>query len=175
VLATISANLAANVVSPSYDFSNAFPKRITFALGGLITGVIGVIIQPWRLISDPSIYIFAWLGFYGGLLASVAGVFIAGYWLLGKTKLELDALYMDGNGPYWYRAGWNWRAVVATLVGGVLAVGGAYGGPFPIEGLVPFLKPLYDYNWVIGLVGGLVTYLALSSAASDRTNEGMIK
>ncbi|MET1076137.1 MAG: NCS1 family nucleobase:cation symporter-1 [Umezawaea sp.] len=175
VLATISANLAANVVSPSYDFSNAFPRRITFAVGGLITGVLGVVIQPWRLISDPSIYIFAWLGFYGGLLASVAGVFIAGYWLLGKTRIELDALYMDGKGAYWFAGGWNWRAVVATVVGGVLAVGGAYGGPFPADGLIPFLKPLYDYNWVVGLVGGLVTYLALSRAATDRTNEGMIK
>ncbi|MBB5954241.1 NCS1 family nucleobase:cation symporter-1 [Saccharothrix tamanrassetensis] len=162
VLATISANLAANVVSPSYDFSNAFPKKITFALGGLITGVIGVAIQPWRLIADPGIYIFAWLGFYGGLLASVAGVFIAGYWILGRTELELPDLYLSGRGAYWFSAGWNRRAVVATAVGSVLAVGGAYGGPFPADGLIPFLKPLYDYNWVVGLVGGLVVHLALA-------------
>ncbi|GGP67014.1 nitrate reductase [Saccharothrix coeruleofusca] len=162
VLATISANLAANVVSPSYDFSNAFPRRITFALGGLITGVIGVLIQPWRLISDPGIYIFAWLGFYGGLLASVAGVFIAGYWLLARTELALVDLYLAGRGAYWFRAGWNWRAVLATAVGSLLAVGGAYGGPFPADGLIPFLKPLYDYNWVVGLVGGLLVHLALA-------------
>ncbi|MFD7655552.1 NCS1 family nucleobase:cation symporter-1 [Actinosynnema sp. NPDC059797] len=162
VLATISANLAANVVSPSYDFSNAFPKRITFALGGLITGVIGIVIQPWRLISDPGIYIFAWLGFYGGLLASVAGVFIAGYWLLARTRLELPDLYRSGGGAYWFSAGWNWRAVAATVVGSVLAVGGAHGGPFPVDGLIPFLKPLYDYNWVVGLVGGMAVHLALA-------------
>ncbi|WP_433272972.1 NCS1 family nucleobase:cation symporter-1 [Actinosynnema sp. CS-041913] len=162
VLATISANLAANVVSPSYDFSNAFPKRITFALGGLITGVIGIVLQPWRLISDPGIYIFAWLGFYGGLLASVAGVLVAGYWVVGRAKLELADLYLSGGGAYWFRAGWNWRAVLATAVGSVLAVGGAYGGPFPADGLIPFLKPLYDYNWVVGLVGGLLVHLALT-------------
>lgn len=162
VLATVSANLAANVVSPSYDFSNAFPKKITFAVGGLITGVIGIVIQPWRLISDPGIYIFAWLGFYGGLLASVAGVFVAGYWVLAKTRLELRDLYLAGRGAYWFKAGWNWRAVVATLVGSVLAVGGAYNGPFPADGLIPFLKPLYDYNWVVGLVGGMLVYLALA-------------
>ncbi|MEU4744354.1 NCS1 family nucleobase:cation symporter-1 [Actinosynnema sp. NPDC023658] len=162
VLATVSANLAANVVSPSYDFSNAFPKKITFAVGGLITGVVGVLIQPWRLISDPGIYIFSWLGFYGGLLASVAGVFIAGYWLLARTRLELPDLYLAGRGAYWFRAGWNWRAVAATLVGSVLAVGGAYGGPFPADGLIPLLKPLYDYNWVVGLVGGMLVYLALA-------------
>ncbi|WP_309115546.1 NCS1 family nucleobase:cation symporter-1 [Saccharothrix sp.] len=162
VLATISANLAANVVSPSYDFSNAFPKKITFALGGLITGVIGIVIQPWRLISDPNIYIFTWLGFYGGLLASVAGVFIAGYWLIARTRLELPDLYLSGRGAYWFRAGWNWRAVVATIAGSVLAVGGANGGPFPVDGLIPVLKPLYAYNWVVGLLGGLLVYLALA-------------
>ncbi len=161
VLATISANLAANVVSPSYDFSNAFPKRITFAIGGLITGVVGIVIQPWRLISDPSIYIFSWLGFYGGLLASVAGVFVAGYWVIKKTHLELPDLYLDGRGAYWFNGGWNWRAVLATLVGSVLAVGGAYGGPFPADGLIPFLKPLYDYNWVIGFAAGFLVFLAL--------------
>ncbi|HET6500349.1 MAG TPA: NCS1 family nucleobase:cation symporter-1 [Amycolatopsis sp.] len=166
VLATVSANLAANVVSPSYDFSNAFPKKITFALGGLITGVVGVAIQPWKLYSDPNVYIFAWLGFYGGVLGSVAGVLIAGYWVVERTKLDLPGLYTEG-GRYWFRAGWNWRALVATVAGAVLAVGGAYtapgsDGPFPTGGLIPFLKPLYDYSWVAGLVGGFVVYLALA-------------
>jgi NCS1 family nucleobase:cation symporter-1 len=169
VLATISANLAANVVSPSYDFSNAFPKRITFAIGGLITGVIGIVIQPWRLISDPNIYIFAWLGFYGGLLASVAGVFVAGYWVIKKTHLELTDLYLDGRGAYWFNGGWNWRAVLATLVGSVLAVGGAHGGPFPVDGLIPFLKPLYDYNWVVGFAAGFLVFLALKDTTAKET------
>jgi NCS1 family nucleobase:cation symporter-1 len=167
VLATVSANLAANVVSPSYDFSNAFPKRITFAVGGLITGVVGVLIQPWRLISDPSIYIFTWLGFYGGVLAAVAGVLIAGYWTVRRTRLNLVDLYRDGGGAYWFKAGWNWRAVVATLVGAVLGVGGAYGGPFPADGLIPFLKPLYDFSWVVGLVAGFLVYLALSTRTTE--------
>ncbi|WP_020666220.1 NCS1 family nucleobase:cation symporter-1 [Amycolatopsis nigrescens] len=164
VLATVSANLAANVVSPSYDFSNAFPKKITFAIGGLITGVIGVLIQPWRLYSDPSIYIFAWLGFYGGVLGAVAGVLIAGYWVLRRTRLDLAGLYTEG-GSYWFKAGWNWRAVLATLLGAVAAVGGAYGGPFPEDGLIPFLKVLYDYNWVVGLVVAFGAYLALSASS----------
>jgi nucleobase:cation symporter-1, NCS1 family len=174
VLATISANLAANVVSPSYDFSNAFPKRVTFAIGGAITGVIGVLIQPWRLYSDPSIYIFAWLGFYGGVLASVAGVLIAGYWLIDKTQIELGDLYREGSGRYWYAGGWNWKAVVATLVGAVVAVGGAYttpgtSGPFPADGLIPFLKPLYDFSVVAGLVAAFVVYLLLSLGSSRAT------
>ncbi|MGQ0837858.1 NCS1 family nucleobase:cation symporter-1 [Actinokineospora sp.] len=166
VLATVSCNLAANVVSPSYDFSNAFPKRITFAMGGLITGIIGVAVMPWRLISDPSIYIFAWLNFYGGVLAAVAGVLVAGYWFVVRTELNVTELYQD-HGRYWFNGGWNIRAVVATLVGAVLAVGGAYTaagtpGPYPADGLIPLLRPLYDYSWVVGGVSAFVIYLVLS-------------
>jgi NCS1 family nucleobase:cation symporter-1 len=170
VLATISANLAANVVSPSYDFSNAFPKKITFAVGGLITGVIGILIMPWKLYSDPSIYIFAWLGFYGGLLGAVAGVLVAGYWVVNRTKLDLAGLYTE-RGAYWFKGGWNWKALVATLIGAVLSVGGAYGGPFPADGLIPFLKPLYDYNWLVGLVAAFVTYLAFSLSGDKNKEE----
>ncbi|MEV6603935.1 NCS1 family nucleobase:cation symporter-1 [Kutzneria sp. NPDC051319] len=169
VLATISANLAANVVSPSYDFSNAVPKRVTFATGGLITGVLGVLIQPWRLISDPHVYIFTWLGFYGGVLAAVAGVLIAGYWLIDRTQLSLPDLYKE-NGKYWFTGGWNWRALVATVVGAVIAVGGAYSapgtGPFPADGLIPFLKPVYDYSWVAGLIAAFLLYLVLTPRTS---------
>jgi NCS1 family nucleobase:cation symporter-1 len=161
VLATVSCNLAANVVSPSYDFSNAAPKKISFRVGGLITGVIGVVIMPWNLITDPNIYIFAWLGFYGGVLAAVAGVLIAGYWFQHRTRLDLTDLYLD-SGRYWYTSGWNWRALVATLAGTVVAVGGAYGGPFPADGLIPFLQDFYDYSWLAGLVVSFAVYWALS-------------
>ncbi|MFF5987672.1 NCS1 family nucleobase:cation symporter-1 [Prauserella flavalba] len=164
-LATVSANLAANVVSPSYDFSNAFPKKISFRVGGLITGVIGIAIQPWNLISDPNIYIFAWLNFYGGILAAVAGVLVAGYWVQTRTRLALADLFADRDGRYWFNGGWNWRALVATAVGALLAVGGAYSapgaGPFPENGLIPAIKALYDYSWVVGLAGAFVVYLAL--------------
>ncbi|GAA5153054.1 NCS1 family nucleobase:cation symporter-1 [Pseudonocardia eucalypti] len=164
VLATMSCNVAANVVSPSYDFSNALPRWLNFRTAGLTTGVIGVVIQPWRLVSDPHTYIFTWLGFYGGVLASVAGVLIAGYWLVGRTQIDLADLYRP-EGRYWFNAGWNWQAVVATLLGALVAVGGAYSkpgeGPFPADGLIPLFQPFYDYSWLTGLVVGAVVYLAL--------------
>ena len=175
VLATMSVNVAANVVSPSYDFSNAAPRTVSFRVGGLITGVIGILIQPWRLLSDPHIYIFTWLGFYGGVLGTVAGVLIAGYWVRARTKLSLGALYTPGS-RYWYAGGWNWRAVAATVVGAVLSVGGAYSspagsGPFPVNGLIPALKPLYDYSWVVGLGAGFVVYLVLSLPVFGRAGD----
>ena len=107
-----------------------------------------------------------WLGFYGGLLGTIAGVLIAGYWVRWRTSLSLGSLYTQ-DGRYWFAGGWNWRAVVATVAGAVLSVGGAYtapgtGGPFPANGLIPALKPLYDYSWVLGLGVGFAVYLVLS-------------
>lgn len=169
-VATLSVNIAANVVSPSYDFSNAWPKAISFRLGGLITGVLGIVIQPWRLYSDPHVYIFTWLGFYGGALGAIAGVLIADYWVMRSTNLKLGDLYRE-HGVYRYSAGFNWRGVVSLLIGGILAVGGAYTapgtpGPFPAKGLIPFLyQPFtfYDYSWVVGLAAAFISYLVLSA------------
>jgi nucleobase:cation symporter-1, NCS1 family len=172
ILATMSVNVAANVVSPSYDFSNAAPRLVSFRVGGLITGVIGIAIQPWRLVTDPHIYIYTWLGFYGGLLGTVAGVLIAGYWVRARARLDLAALYAD-HGRYWFAGGWNWRAVAATVIGIAASVGGAFSapgdGPFPADGLIPALKALYNYSWAVGLGAGFLAYLVLSLPAFGRT------
>jgi NCS1 family nucleobase:cation symporter-1 len=164
-VATLSVNVAANVVSPSYDFSNAFPRLISFRTGGIITGILGILIQPWRLLTNPHLYIFTWLDFYGGCLGAVAGVLVADYWLLRRTELRLADLYRV-DGEYRYASGWNWRGVVSVLLGMVLAVGGAHStenqGPFPGDGLIPFLRPLYSYSWVVGLLSAIVAYYALS-------------
>jgi NCS1 family nucleobase:cation symporter-1 len=172
LIATVSVNIAANVVSPSYDFSNAAPRLVSRRAGAMITGVIGILIVPWYLYDNPSLYIFTWLQTYGGLLGAVAGVLIAGYWLVNRTQLDLVDLYR-ADGRYWFSAGFNWRALVATAVGMVLAVGGAYttagtSGPFPSDGLIPFLKPLYDYSWAIGLVASLLMFLVLSRPTPRR-------
>jgi NCS1 family nucleobase:cation symporter-1 len=171
-VATLSVNVAANTVSPSYDFSNAWPKRISFRTGGLITGVIGVLIQPWNLYSDPHSYIFTWLGTYGGATGAIAGVLIADYWWIRRTNLKLADLYRT-SGAYSYVSGWNWRAVVALLVGIVFAIGGSYttagtAGPFPANGIIPVLKPLADYSWVVGLVVSFLVYGVLTMVAPGR-------
>src|SRR2546426_577304 len=116
VVATLAVNIAANVVSPANDFANAFPKLISFRTGGLITGLLGILMQPWRLLADPSGYIFAWLVGYSGGLGSIAGVLIADYWLVRKQRLVLGDLYRK-QGVYTYNGGWNWCAVAATLIG----------------------------------------------------------
>ena len=168
-VATLSVNVAANIVSPSYDFSNVWPKRITFRIGGLITGILGIIIQPWNLYSDPHSYIFTWLNTYGGATGAIAGVLIADYWWIRRTKLNLGDLYRS-SGVYAYTRGWNWIAVVALLAGIFFAIGGSYSvpnadgsssGPFPPGGIFAFLKspfPFADYSWVVGLVVAFFVY-----------------
>jgi NCS1 family nucleobase:cation symporter-1 len=151
VVATLSVNIAANVVSPANDFANALPKLISFRTGGLITGIIGILMQPWRLLADPSGYIFAWLLGYSGGLGSIAGVLVADYWLVRDKELRLADLYRE-RGAYTYKAGWNWRAVVATLAGCFFAWIGL---------VVPSMKPLYDYAWFVGFGVAFAVHYAL--------------
>jgi NCS1 family nucleobase:cation symporter-1 len=158
VVATLSVNIAANVVSPANDFANAFPKLISFRTGGLITGVVGILMQPWRLLADPSGYIFSWLLGYSGGLGSIAGVLIADYWLVRNKRLALGDLYRT-EGAYTYARGWNWRAVAATLVGCFFAWIGL---------IVPALRPLYDYAWFVGFGAAFAVHFALMKIAPPR-------
>jgi NCS1 family nucleobase:cation symporter-1 len=151
VVATLAVNIAANVVSPANDFANAFPRWISFRTGGLITGIIGILMQPWRLLANPARYIDGWLVGYSGGMGSIAGVLIADYWLVRRKELALADLYRK-QGVYTYASGWNWRAVAATLVGcGVAWIGL----------IVPALRPLYDYGWFVGFGASFITHWAL--------------
>src|SRR5256884_1390047 len=122
-VATLSVNVAANIVSPSYDFSNVIPKLISFRTGGLITGVLGIVIQPWNLLANPNVYIFTWLGFYGGALGAIAGVLIADYWFMRSNNLRFGGLY-PVNGQHPYSGGVNLRGPGRLPFGGGLAGGG---------------------------------------------------
>jgi NCS1 family nucleobase:cation symporter-1 len=168
LVATLSVNVAANLVSPAFDFSNIAPRRISFRAGALATCVLGVLIFPWKLYSDPQGYIFTWLGLVGGLLGTVAGILIADYWILRRARLDLADLYRPG-GRYWYEGGWNWRAVVAFAVGGVLAVGGASFKPLIDGRPVPALAGLADYGWAVGLGTSMILYLALMATRGRGT------
>ena len=166
VVATLAVNIAANVVSPANDFANAFPKLISFRTGGLITGIIGILMQPWRLLADPSGYIFAWLVGYSGGLGSIAGVLIADYWLVRRKDLALGDLYRR-RGTYTYNGGWNLRAVIATLLGCALA----WSGPIlnKVGMSIGLFDKLYSYAWFVGfgVAGG--TYFLLMKLAPPKT------
>lgn len=159
-LATLCVNIAANVVSPANDFANAFPRLVTFKRGAIITGVIGIIMQPWRLLSDASSYIFEWLQGYSGGLGSIAGVLVVDYWLIRNKELNLPDLYST-TGEYRYAKGWNPNAVIATIAGCV----GAWIGL-----LVEPLKFLYEYAWFVGFGLSAVTYYVLMKSTTKSTD-----
>src|SRR5450432_2493882 len=151
LIATLNTNVAANVVSPSNDFSNLNPRLISFRTGGLITGVVGILMMPWKLMTDFSSYIFGWLVGYSGLLGPIAGVMIADYFLVRRSRLLVDDLYRR-NGVYEYENGVNWRAVAALITGVVVALMGLAVAP---------LRWLYDYAWFVGFAVSGAVYILL--------------
>jgi NCS1 family nucleobase:cation symporter-1 len=146
-LATLATNIAANVVSPANDFAHLAPKLIGFRTGGLITGVIGILIQPWKLVADPTGYIYTWLVAYSSLLGAVGGVLIADYYLIRKTRLDLAGLYQK-DGPYWYTGGFNPVAMLALVLG----IAPCVPGFLTTIGVMDFgsaWKDLYSYAWFV--------------------------
>jgi NCS1 family nucleobase:cation symporter-1 len=157
-ISTLATNIAANIVSPANDFSNLAPKKINFRVGGYITGVIGVLIFPWKLIADPTGYIFTWLIAYSSLLGPVGGIMIVDYYFIKKQKLLVDDLYKH-NGEYSFGNGFNKNAIIALLCGilpnvpGFLVTIKALSkDAFPL-----WINDLYNYAWFVGFfISGLV-------------------
>ncbi len=159
LIATLTTNVAANVVAPANGFANLWPSKISFARGGLITGVIGIAIMPWKLLENADRYI-GWLIAYSGFLGPIAGIFIADYWLVRRAKLALPELYRR-DGIY---GKVNLRAIVALVAG----VGAALVGL-----VVPALRPLYDYAWFAGFAVAFVLYWLLMRGTPELDLKGV--
>jgi NCS1 family nucleobase:cation symporter-1 len=157
LLATLNTNVAANVVSPSNDFSNLNPSLISFRTGGLITGVVGVLLMPWKLLGDYGAYIFGWLVGYSGLLGPIAGIMIADYFFVRGRSLNVDDLYRRG-GEYEYSEGYNPRGLVSLALGIAAALLGL---------VVPSIRVLYDYAWFVGFAVSATSYAALMSLRQE--------
>ena len=168
-LSTLATNIAANIVSPANDFANFSPTRISFKTGGYITGVLGVLIFPWKLIADPSGYIFTWLVGYSGLLGPIGGIMIADYYLIRRQRLDVPDLYQY-HGRYAYRNGVNWAAVLALVVGIVPNVPGFLTaiGVLDKGAVWPALVAVYDYAWFVGFLVSGGVYLLLMRAQTAR-------
>jgi NCS1 family nucleobase:cation symporter-1 len=134
-IATLTTNIAANIVAPANGFSNVAPHRISFKQGAMITAVIGIVMMPWRLYNDAAAYIFTWLIGYGALLGPVAGIMIADYFVLRRGILAVEDLYRRG-GVYEYSRGVNWIAIAAFVLGVAPSLPGFIGalGGHPASG-----------------------------------------
>ena len=168
--AQLTTNMAANVVSPSNDFSNLSPRRISYVTGGLITAVLGIVMMPWKLYSDAAAYIFTWLLGYSSLMGALGGILIADYWVLRRQNLRLADLFRE-QGAYTYSNGINPRAIVALVLAvapvvpgfihAVTTPGGAIANP-------GFFDQIYSYAWFVtfGLSFGI--YLLLMRGREHR-------
>jgi len=147
-VATLTTNIAANVVAPANGFSNLSPARISFKTGAMITAVIGILMMPWKLYNDAAAYIFTWLLGYGALLGPVGGIMIADYFLLRRGQLDVNALYRRG-GVYEYRNGINWIAMTALLLGIAPSVPG-FLAALHLIAVSPFWSSIYNWAWFVG-------------------------
>ena len=167
-LAQISTNMAANVVSPSNDFSNLDPRRISYVTGGLITAVIGILMMPWQLLSSMGAYIFTWLIGYSGLMGAIGGVLICDYFLIRNRRLELAELFKP-DGIYSYGNGFNWRAITALVIAIAPVVPGFVRAATTPGGRVPdpdLFDTLYVYAWFVTFGIAFVLYYLLMKNSS---------
>jgi len=154
LLATLNVNIGANVVSPANDFSNLWPRKISFKIGGVITCIMGVAIMPWKLLDNYKTFIFGWLGGYAAFLGPVAGIMICDYYVIRRRALLVDDLYLRG-GAYEYSRGFNWKAIAALGLGAAGALIGL---------VVPPLRFWYDYSWFVGFIVSFTSYYILMAA-----------
>jgi NCS1 family nucleobase:cation symporter-1 len=160
-VATLATNIAANVVSPANDFSNLAPRKISFRIGGLITGIVGILMMPWKLVADPSGYIFTWLIAYSALLGPIGGILIADYFVYRKRRLNVGALY-QGDGECRFTNGFSLVALISLAAGALPSLPGFLVNVKLLrpESVPPLLAHLYNYAWFIGFAVAFVVYLA---------------
>jgi NCS1 family nucleobase:cation symporter-1 len=151
LLATLNVNIGANVVSPANDFSNLWPRKISFRTGGVITCLMGIVLMPWKLLANYKTFILGWLGGYAAFLGPVAGIMICDYFIVRRRLLTVDDLYLR-HGQYEYSGGFNWNAIIALALGSGTALVGL---------VATSLRVLYDYSWFVGFTVSFVTYYSL--------------
>ncbi|MCA1658204.1 MAG: cytosine permease, partial [Verrucomicrobiaceae bacterium] len=163
--ATLATNIAANVVSPANDFSHLAPNKISFRMGGLITGLIGVVMMPWKLVADPSGYIFTWLVGYSALLGPIGGIMIADYFVWRRRQLHVAALYR-AEGEYRYTNGFSIVALISLVVAILPNLPGFLATVKIVDpaSVSPFFIRLYDYAWFAGFAIAFAVYLVLRTA-----------
>lgn len=161
-IATLTTNLAANVVSPANDFSHLAPKYISFRTGGMITGVLGILVMPWKLLANPDAYIFTWLSGYGSLLGSIGGILLVEYWLIQRRRLELHDLYKSG-GKY---PTWRPSAIAAFFIGAAPCVPGFLHTVGVVQAPA-FFQTIYGYSIFVSAGTAALLHLAMSWSRRD--------
>lgn len=172
-VATLTTNIAANIVAPANGFSNLAPHKISFKQGAMITAVIGIVMMPWRLYNDAAAYIFTWLLGYGALLGPIAGIMIADYFALRRGVLHVNDLYRRG-GAYEYTHGVNWIAIAAFVVGVLPSLPGFIAA---LQGTAApgIFAGIYNWAWFVGFLLSAVVYLGGMQAIMGSRERGVVR
>ncbi|GLC56096.1 hypothetical protein PLESTB_001063900 [Pleodorina starrii] len=164
--ATLTTNIAANVVAPANAFVNCAPKFISFEAGGLITAVLGLMMMPWKLVSSTHGFVNTWLIGYSALLGPVIGIVMSDYFLVRNRNLDIDSLYSSGpKSMYWYKDGWNTAALWAIFIGVLPTLPGFLATIGVLSGLPPIFAQLYDCAWFVGVAVSSAVYCLLMRGA----------
>ena len=161
VIAQLTTNMAANVVSPANDFSSLAPGRISYVAGGLMTAAIGILMMPWKLYADAAAYIFTWLVGYSSLMGAVGGILIADYWVLRRRHLSTRDLF-ELNGLYSYSNGINYNAMGVLIVAMLPVIPGFVRAAVTPGGQVTaptWFDSIYSYAWFVTFGISFVLYL----------------
>jgi nucleobase:cation symporter-1, NCS1 family len=164
LLAQLTTNMAANVVSPANDFSSLAPRRVSYVTGGLITAALGIAMMPWKLYADAAAYIFTWLIGYSSLMGAIGGILIADYWILRRQELSPADLFKV-NGRYTYENGVNRRAMLALALAVLPVVPGFIRAATTPGGQVAdpmWLDVLYTYAWFVTFGLAFLLHLVLA-------------
>ncbi len=163
VIATLTTNMAANVVAPAHGFSNLSPNRIDLRMGGYITAAIGVAMFPWILVN----HIIGWLIAYSALLGPIAGILLADYYIVRKRNLYVEDLFKL-KGIYEGRNGWNWAGIWALIIGILPNIPGFLQGVGLVDSVPAFFATIYTYAWFVGLFVAAVVYIILMKDVSAK-------
>lgn len=165
LVATLTTNLAANVVGPAYDFSNLAPRRVSFRMGGYITAGLGIAMFPWKLIESAGTYLFTWLVGYSALLGPIAGILIVDYYVIRRRELDVDALFRH-DGQYAGRGGWNFAGLSALVLGVLPCVPGFLHAGNLVASVPAAFDTIYTYAWFVGLAVSALAYFLMARAWS---------
>lgn len=156
IIATLTTNIAANIVAPANGFSNLAPKKISYKNGVIITGVLAMVMRPWHLLSNQSVFIYDWLGILGVLLAPMAGIFLADYYIVKKKNIDVMSLFQAEEGRYWYQRGYNYAAFAAWILGCIPPLLGKF---------IPSLHWLTNNGYLISFFISLLIYPILMKSS----------
>lgn len=174
-LATLTTNIAANVVAPANALVNLSPSKFTFRRGALLTALLGIAFQPWRLLKSSESFVYTWLVGYSALLGPIGGIILADYYLIKGTRLSIKDLYtINTSGEYYYRGGYN-LAAMAALVIGILPVVPGFLQKVGILNAVPgSFMVIYENAWFFSFFIAGALYWVLSSFIGKQNNSTSI-